>query len=209
MSNRVTKKVISGEANALNRTTRLQYTDGLLDIAQGTEVNQRLRNCINVIGVRIIAEIKNRSADPLLLNLAIIASKGTSGVETQDFFRDHATERAVDFGTALSSIEFHHLPINTDKYTVLRHKRYTLMPGASGGTNIITNQGKSWMTINWWQPIRRQVRYDTSNANNPEDGNVTFVYWADKFESASGTTTSTNQFAIAYRQVVHFKEIGD
>lgn len=182
---------------------------GLLDIAQGTEVNQRQRNVLNIQGIQILAEIKNRSADPLLLNIAVIASKGTSGIEVADFFRDQALDRACDFSSALSSIELHHLPINTDKYIVLRHKRYTLQPGATGGTNIITNHGQSWMTLDWWLPFKRQVRYDSSSANNPEDGNVTLVWWADKFESASGTVMSSNQFAIAYRHVCHFKELGE
>lgn len=155
-------------------------------------------------------EIKNRSAAPLYVNIAVLATRANVGVETADFFRGEGdNDRTTNFGTHLSAMQLHNLPINTDIYTVLRHKRYKIVAGETGGTNIQTHSGNSYLQLDWFIPFKRQMRWDTNNASPPESGHVNLVYWCDKFENAPGAASQINQMAFGYYCVTSFRDIGE
>lgn len=201
------KRFETDDSEIVSRDTRTQYIHSLLDIPQGTAINQRERNVINMRGIKLCMEIKSLCNEPLYINVAVLAPKdGVTAVSTNDFFRaSGATERARDFSITCNSNEFHCLPINTDRYTILKHKRLRIIPQGAGTTTTVSLNGFSYANLNWWIPIKRQIRFN-ADTGSPVSGEVSLVYWADKFHTAAGTAISTDQFSVMRRAVAYYRE---
>lgn len=201
------KKCAVVDTNPLLKDTRTLYTEELTTIPQGTDIDERERRIANLRGFKICAEIANKSTTPLYVNVAVISTKqGTesSGIETTDFFRAAAgASRARDFSTALNSNEMHCLPINTDRYIVLRHKRYRLIE--EGGTTFTSNSGNSFLNLDWYVKINRQIRWDSS-VGQPESGAVYLVYWFDLFQSPTLSTPVVSGVSTTWRAVAIFRD---
>jgi len=189
------------------KDTRTLYSVSVCRIPQGTEIDERLRRHINVRGFKMCWEVVNLTAIPVYLNVAVICPKQTTndGIEETDFFRDQTSNRSQNFSTSLTALEFHCLPINTDDYTVLKHKRYRLAPNGTS-TAFNPNAGASYKNIDWYVKLNRQVRYTGTESNKPTDGDVYVVYWCDRFGSASGSTAQSNTLQIYQRYLTYFRE---
>lgn len=203
VSNAKRSTVVDDTANFNSRSLDVK---SLLQIAAGTSINTRERHIINVRGIKICCEIKNTTAAPFYVNLAILAPKGNAtGVVTTDFFRDSGPTRARDFDTTLTSNELHCLPINADRYTVLRHKRFRLVPG-NAATATQSHQGYSYANYDVYIPIKRQIRYDTASSADPESGNIFVCHWGDRFDTAGGAASVANEYRVTMYAVTYFKE---
>lgn len=208
-SNCKTDILINNEG-PLEQGDRTQYNYPLINLQAGQEINQRNRQVVNFRGWKMDFELVNTQNSPLYFNIAIIATKGgsnTSEVVTADFFRYHNNDRAINFDTGRSGLEFHTLPINTDRYTVLKHKRMLLKPQRGDNQNFIyeDDSGRNYRRFRWYVKLKRQIRWDASQAV-PETGQVFLVYWAAKFGSFSNDSSSPNAFAIHKRIVQYFRD---
>lgn len=189
-----------------NRNSRTLYSEQLIEIPQGQDLDQREQHAIKVSGFKICMEIRNLANMPLYCNFAILSPKETSTISTADFFRRTAgNSRAEDFDTTLSANEMHCSGINTDKYTVLWHKRRSLVALASGG-NTVSLTGKSWMNLNFYKKIQRQVRFDSSTATSPTNGKVFFVYWFDLFGALGASPALTSVATVSLKTVCYFRD---
>lgn len=196
----------------VNRSTRILNTRTLLNIYKQDSFNdnldKRVRDIINVRGIKICGEWKNNSSYPLYLNVAVISPKdGVVNVSADDFFRSHsADKRSVNFSTALSSNQLHCLPVNSDKYTVLRHKRFTLGPDPTPLNNRPYSINKdNFLVMNWYLKLKRQIRFE-GDLNVPESGQVYLVWWADKFGTDATTAPAPDSYNNSLRAIVYFKE---
>lgn len=213
---RIGERVGSGGSKRLETTdtqnqvlnTRQLYQFGMMDIAQGTGIGERLRRVANVRGFKICMEVKNVSTEPMYFNVAVLSVKSgasQAGINNTDFFRaSNNFNRGVDFGVTLNSNEFHCLPINTDRYIILRHKRYRLVPPNAGST--VSHRGLSYMNINWYIPLKRQIRWDEDTATNPEAGAVFLVFWSDLMFTAAGGVSQIGAMNVSTRTVTYFRE---
>lgn len=172
-----------------NLSTRTLYSDELTNIPAGDERNERERNLVNLRGFKICATVYTRGSVPLYVNLAVLAPKvNQNPPATENFFRNPGQQRGQNFSNALTAMEFHCLAINTDKYTVLRHKRYRLGQAATS-TQFETHGGNpSYMNINWWIPMKRQLRYEDRTNDSPVDGICFFTYWFDRLNANGGSS---------------------
>lgn len=190
-----TKAFIQLNSNALNNSSRTLYTLNLTALQQGTEINNRLRQHSNIRGFKICMEISNTTNNPIYFNIAVIAPKRVADttvdtLPTANFFRAQGTSRSQDFSNALTGLEFHCLPINTDDYTVLKHRRQVLTTYAQPSTSWNRQYGSSFTNINWYIPLKRQSRYlQTEGRAGPTDGAVYLAYWFATYGSASGTAS--------------------
>lgn len=217
-SNQTYTSKASDTTNDLNeaaRSTRTLYAYSLTNLTKGTNENQRLRSMVNCRGFKICHEMRtsNNASAPLYANCAVIAPKHTEQardlIPLTEFFRANFTERSRDFNNSLTGLEFHCTPINTDEWVVLRHKRYILNPQSNSVYR--SEHGSTYKTINWWIPMKRQLRYNsTGNGldNLPTDGQVFFVFWFAAFGSASGATpaqlaSTTTKCIMYYREPKH------
>jgi len=205
-----TKRDESHNTAVLSRDTRSLYLYDLVRLSQGSDINDRERQLVNIRGCKMCMQFTNTSNDNLYLNVALIAFKGGSqeaSISTTDFFRaEGGLARSVNFDTTLDACEFHTLPINTDKYAVFQHKRYQLIPGSAVGGNKVALTGRNYMTLDWYRKINRQFRFDNATGNQPEDGQVWLVHWADKMDSESGQVVEVGQYTAKVRVISYFKD---
>ena len=98
----------------------------------------------------------------------------------------------------LTALEFHCLPINSDKWNVHKHVRTSLGPFSS-------TAGENTKTIDFYLPINRQIRY-LSSSTEPMGPQMFLVYWCDVQDTAATTTATTGLVNLQYRIVKYFKD---
>ena len=180
-----------------SQNNRTLYSQDLTYIAHtsSNEVNKRQRDMINLRGFRINLQFKRDVSvldRDLVLHMAIVHDKGRANaaltandpIAIGDFFRGNADNRAVDFSSGLSGIEFNNLGINTDLYTVLKRKDYVLKSPTQNGR--VGFRKKIYIKVN------RQIRYDNEIAGLNEevatDGRCFLVWW---YNAAWGENVSS------------------
>jgi len=182
---RVGERVGSGTAKRNDEKTngnlnsRTLYIQPLLNIPKGADIDQRERLVVNFRGVKfchsMILQNGTNTADgqQVYLNRVIVSEKGCDAEPaTNKFFRGNATDRGTTFSaTALSALDFHCLPLNTDKWNVHMHKRSKLAPYSS-------TEGKNARTFQHYFKLNRQIRY-LENDSIPIGKQVYYMYWFD------------------------------
>ena len=186
--------------------TRTRYDHTLLDIphqkADGIERAERSRQIANIRGFKICCGVNNERTNPLYINIAVLASKG-SGFTDNDFFRADGNERSVDFGTSLSSIQFRCCPVNSDKYHILMHRRL-LLNGSSAITGVDYTR-TSYNLIEKWVPLKRQIRYEDNEGATPTE-DIRLVWWADSMFQSAGAIAQVDAFRIQWKVVNYFRD---
>ena len=189
-------------------STRTLYFTELQDITKTTtnEIDKRQRDVVKLSGVKLCIEVNHLQTAPLLVNYAIVYDKrsndGTTTVNTGDFFRANGgTQRAKDFSTVLSSAEFHCLPLNTDRFTVLWHKRFKLgVNTPSGGYS--NNSRENYRMIQKYQKINKLIRYEDGSAQSK----IWLMWWCDLFSNPAATPAAANVLQYQHEGIVYFRE---
>lgn len=186
------------------------YTQNLTFIARGTTLSERQRDVINLRGFKIDAmfrTITQTTGSPLqsdiyFLNVAVIAPHERKDITEfpNEFFRarDSGDSRDTNFSSALGSIDLHTLPINTDRWTVLKHTRHKMPTFQSN----IPGWNKH---IEMYVPLNRQLTYSSSSAgtcNTP----VYFAYWVCRGFSTSQVDAATAFTDVQFRTTAFFRE---
>lgn len=204
------KSALINNATAIVRQSRQLYGLDLVTLQQGVNIQQRLRQHTKISGWKICMEIRCTLNTPVYLNVAVIAPKanGSAGgnqLDPTNFFRNNTDARSMDFSNARTALEFHCCPINSDDYTILKHKRYVLNTVNQPTTAWSKQSGSSWFNIDWWVPLKRQVRYIPGESTTATDGRVWLAYWYDVWHSPTGTT-AVNVATESLRVITYFRE---
>lgn len=192
--------------------TRQLYYAGMILCSQGaTRINDRLTNRINVRGVRFQATMTNNLPGPLLVNVAVISIKDWSGWDDQgigpsetNFLRGYNEERGISVGDSNFSLENHLNGINNDLYVVLKHKRYML--GGTSATAFNSPNKSSWRKMDWYIPLRRQIRFDADDSIIPSEGQLFWCVWCDKWQERDGGGITNDAITKQVRTLMYFKD---
>lgn len=183
-----------------SQSTRILSWSLLNLVAEGTGNAQRLRDTVNLRGFVIQANITSKFPDKILhFNWAVISPKNDLDVLVNtNFFRSYEDRRAQNFGdTDLSVVDYKLRPINTDKYNVLAHQRFTL--SAADGQD-----GRGYMRmIRKWIPLKRQLRFDTDTEERSYD-KIFFVTWCDINNTDTGASVA-NAVDIIVHNVAYWR----
>lgn len=202
------KRHIAVETDATDFNSRTYYAFNLTDIPQNTtnnDISARDRQVCYVSGFHICMEVRNQfSGIPCYLNVALVVPKASTTVNANDFFRGSGTDRSVNFDTSLSSIEFHCLPLNTDKFLVLKHNRYKLAPPTSAG--VETGMLSQFLNVDFYVPFKRQLRWRDNNSALADNGNAYVLFWCDGFLLPGGTAAATAAIKVSKRFITYFRE---
>lgn len=201
------KKISTSDTIAsITNTRSLQQLSLTSLITEGTLIHNRERKMINLRGFKICMQMNNKGPLPLHVSVAVISPKSGNSVTTVDFFRDTSgsNERARNFGTALSGVQYECLPINIDKYVVLRHKRYMLTPGGTVSPDFKSESGNSFLSLSWWLPINRQLRYNDTTGE-PEANAIFLVWWCDRHFATAGSGGAAD-LEILKHTICYFRE---
>lgn len=193
-----------------NLNDRTLTSVNLANIGHTTTNNQngRQRNILNLRGFKLCMEFKSLINEPLYVNIAVIVPRQGVTVATSDFFRANTSNRTQAFSnTILTSLEFHCLPINTDKYAVLMHKRFLLKSSDDFATNggFKEHAGKNYMNFMRYVKFNRQVRYSDNADVVPEQGAPYLCHWVSKWGDGVSVTQATS-YQVREHFVTYFKE---
>jgi len=185
---RKAKKRETLDINVIVDTVALSNS-ALTDIPKQPTIDARERHNVQLSGFRIKGEIMNMVGFPLYVNVAIVSNRDLGGGSAADeFFRNDGETRSVDFSDALSAMEIHGNPLNTDKFAVLKHMRYRLNANQTAAINpIIDGSGRHYMNIDWYQKINRNIQYDgDTSASIDATSNIQLLWWVDEWGRAAG-----------------------
>lgn len=185
--------------------SRVLYTKNLTDISYGEGEGKRERNIVNCRGFHIrmdwFSNLPSGSTTYYGCNVAAISPIGlASTASATDFFRylGANNEREISFSTSLTFMEMHKLPINTDKWTVLWHERFDLLPKSSGFTPFK-------QSIDKYIPLNRALTFSSEGVSSCQDP-VYLVYWYDIYPSTSGTLSTASAVHVQQFNVTYFRE---
>lgn len=200
------KRAVGSLVGALDSRTLQSLNMVALDKTTTNEIDKRQRDLVRFIGTKVCIQFRNDLTEPITVNVAVLHPRDQNTVSADKFFRSFGNERSQNFSTALSANELHCLPVNTDRYTVLKHQRMILgdIP-ASASARYGTNNNNSWKEVSFWIPLKRQLRYP-STGSQPEQGNVFLVWWCDKFLQPAGSTPTPDILSYDVKVYKYFKE---
>lgn len=196
----------NSDNSTLNAATLINVN--LLNLNHTTinNIDSRQRDIVNVRGIKIVMEARNNLTSPVYFNIAILATKIGSSISNTEFFRDYSTERSINFGDAsLGGLDYNRLPINTDRYQIMMHKRYRLRGyDLEAGTSYLNAGGVSYMNFTKYLKINKQVRYDGTSAFALTP--VFLVFWCSKFLDEAPADNTISTMAYSLRTTIFFKE---
>lgn len=195
-NNYSTRALHSIETIVLNRNT-----------LTAQDIRNRTRDTAIIKGIKICVQFRNFESHPLYCNYAVIHPKTSLGAGNQvpvtEWFRSYGEDRAVDFNPAtMNPNDFHCLPINTDRYVVIRHARFRLGPSGAMST------GANWLPIkemDMYIKLNRQIRWEGDSATDLREGQIYAVWWFDGPDSIAGTVPVASACRVLQRFVIYFK----
>lgn len=205
------------------KSTRQLYTRALVNdipgltatpgITSGAELNRRLSNTIKLSGMKICFTVRNVSTKPLWFHFAVVNLKQENTSISENMFRSQgtavdATENAVDFNhLTLSGMDMHCLPLNSDKFHILKHMKMEIMPDATTtATDYTNNSAKNYKFVDFYLDIKKNIRFRDSTDTTPESTDLYTIFWATHFGDAKGAAIATNQYEIQERVVTYFRD---
>lgn len=191
-------------------SSRTLHSDECILLNRNTAANNidnREKHTVVIKGIKFCVKVRNFETYPLWVNVAVIHPKTELGVgndiPNDEFFRSFGTTRSQDFDVnTMTPMDFHCFPINTDKYVVLRHKRFTLGPAGAFTT------GANWQPtklLDFYVKLNRQIRYAGDSATDLEEGQVYLAYWCDSPDSASNSPAVASSMQVDRRFITYFK----
>lgn len=188
------------------RATRTLYQQELTNISEGTSINLRLKQQIYVAGVRICFQYENEQDVPVTVNFCVVHDKqsnnAVSSININDFFRaTGATSRNMDFSNALTNNEFHCAPLNTDRFTVLKHERFMIGSRNNQGLSYSTTT-RSYGSMLRYVKIGRKITYEDTNCQSK----IWVMYWFDKFQEPATTAPTTGVVKVSEHYKLYFRE---
>ena len=206
------KRSLQQNSNASNFSSRTLNVKNLCQIPFGDDTDERQRHLINMRGFKLCFMVRNRTDRPVYWHWALISSKINlnNTPSTDNFFRGSGNQRGVDFANDLTSLEFHCLPINTDIYNILKHKKYRInsygRTTSADATTWQEHSGRNYMDVKAWIPLKRQLRFDNNTSDSPISGSVFLVHWCDQISTSGGVAPVSTVLSIQQRHIAYFRE---
>lgn len=176
---------------------------------KGTTRNTRDHDKIDCRGIRTDLYFQNMNVQPTIVNVAWIVNKAelaisdTNAINLVSFLRGYEENRGYTLdGTACGTIEGAFGQINSDLWSIIKHKRY-LLEGRLANQGLATN--KSYMMRKFWIPIRREFRFNNDTDAFPSNGNMYLVMWAS-LSNAGPATVLSNVVNYQQRTIMCFKD---
>lgn len=195
-------------SNAVGFYNRL-YSHPITWPSRGTNLDQRIRDVINLRGIKVCAEFHTTSTgtnEEFYVNYAIVTDKRRPNDATladTHFFRGTDQQRTVDFNSNQVGLGIHKhcIGLNTDRFTVFMHRRWKMTTGGSHNHILPTTK-----TIMKYIPIKRQIRF---NEDNTPDTKFWAVWWYTLVGTTQANIEGTadivhmNQHFVKYYRETH------
>ena len=194
-----------------SNSTKTFYSTALLGLALGDNIDQRPRDIANMRGIKLALKFENLvETDSMHVNVAVITRKDCTSTTTtpltEDFWRDPlGSSRGINWSTAHNALDMHTNMINTDRFLVHWHKRFTL--GAPGSSDAMRPY---YRIIEKYIPIKRQLRYDSSTTpgtvTQPINTNMWLVWYYSCCQDTIADTPQASAVATQQKGVMYFRD---
>ena len=171
------------------------------DVAASENITKRQRDTLHHKGVKVCFMCKNTRKQALFLNWAIVLPKAANTIGSLDLLRGDDQERDHPIDQNSTTMDLRCLPINTDRYIVLKHKRKTILPDSDKGTT--STEGRDLVVIEDYIKTNRQVFFDGDNAEPLQ--NMFMVWWVDYYGAPVGVKTASCE--VSWKIINYFKEV--
>lgn len=201
----------------------LVVSDNLLQITEGSGEHQRENRTINLRGIelrlRFDAGTKLWDAadaltpgcsnqTPIYFHMALVNPKHLKGNEkpsSVDWFRNYDSQRGQDFGD-ITNIPPKHViifnPINADLYNIFWHKRWKVRRAAS----FNNGRGPEFLFRKYIK-IKRQIRFETTEATSCVDGLFLCYWWTHKDTGRDLSPVNIQTFpSLTYQTIAFFRD---
>lgn len=171
------------------------------DVAADENISKRSRDTVMHKGVKVCFTCKNITTKAVFLNWGLVIPKAQNNVSNVNILRSNGQDRDVTLNNALSFMDLRCLPINTDMYRVLDHRRILIKPDSDKGVG--NADGGDLRVIEKYVKTNRQIFFDGSTATPLQ--NIFMVWWVDYYGSPTGSTSLTAD--VSWRLVNYFQDI--
>lgn len=193
------------DGKEITQIPRVRVTSGG---TQDIDDTVREGNLILIKGVSIKGIFGNNytagGGGPLFVNIAVIGARtadSTVNVDSDFFRRPGYSTRYADFtSTSLTGLDRAKLPINTDKYVVLHHSRFSLGTKGSGWSN-----DSVYKSINKYIPINRQIGYRNHEATSAE-ARIWVIYWCGGWNQGAGALNQVDGMLRSVDVKTYFRD---
>lgn len=192
------------KTNLTNINPETLYQVPLLDIVKEssgvTAYDRRKTDHVNFRGIKFCVNCRAEGAlgtAVAWMNIAIISPRtdltSSEAIPNAEFFRNpNGTSRGTNFDDASqNNVDYKCNAINTDKYNI--HKRSSFVIGPSNST-----EGNKNGYLEWYMPIKRQIRYNGGSSIKPEGKNMYMVWWFST--SDGGTPANSVRFQYSFKK---------
>lgn len=202
-----TKREQTFEQTDVGTDTRTLYFNEITLLGGGSGEDERHRQLVNCKGFELAFHYYHTENQPMFLNVAVIAPKHTAaGVGTVDFFRSPNGDRGENFGIQLSGLEMHYYPINTDKYSIIRHYRYQCGPRIDGPQYNSDTGNANYISRKFYIPINRQLRYENTIATSCSTP-IYLCWWTDRMRTPQTQAAVTGVTSFSFMKTMFYTDV--
>lgn len=183
-------------------------TVGVTSIEQGTAINQRERQLVQLRGFKIHYVARNLVGLPVYNRLALVRFKyrsdaGTSPDIDTDFFRGQLSKRAIPFTSVANAQHLYDYSINTDKFEVLWDHKFILYGNNLPGT---AEEAAFTKFVDKFVPCNKVIHYDDTTSFSDNDG-IYLIHWCAAYNNNTITPVTgqvyTRGHVTTFFQDVH------
>lgn len=171
------------------------------NVAANDSINKRSRDIIHHKGSKICFDIKSRLKVPVYFNWAIVIPKSNTFVSASEILRADGLERDTGVDNTATYMDLRCLPINTDLYSVVKHKKLVLLPDSDKSAN--PNEGRDYRMFEHYIKTNRKIYFNGDTATPQQ--NMFMIWWVDYFNSPTGTTALTAD--VNWKIVDYFHDV--
>lgn len=169
------------------------------DVAANENISKRQRDTILHKGVKVCFTCKNIRKEVVFLNWAIVTPKAANAIDSTNILRGEAEERYLPVNNQQTTMDLRCAPINTDRYNVHMHKRYTIKPDSDKSANV--KEGSDLVIIEKYIKTNRQLFFNGDQANPLT--NMYMIYWVDYYGSPTGVNALTAECSWKFINYFH------
>lgn len=172
-------------------------------ILRGADPGDRLRNYVDLIGIKIrmIAENNTNSPDERGIFHVCVAqdkSQETDIVGNTDnnlnFFSD-PSRNAEGYGginfNDLSILPYdkNMMAVYKRRWTVFMHKKISIMSRSTSGSNLVQNRIPNTQYRQWYVPVKQRIWFDPTKAG-PSQRPINILYWWEPYDLGASNLAS-------------------
>lgn len=203
------------DGGGLIGTNRLQ-SPAVLGITRRSTTTQGLNNReddqIYLSGIKLSMFLQDNISESTApyceyVNVALVSFKGSvTSANTQLFSSPAGTARASNFdNVALTPLERHSLPINSDNFIVHFHKKIILSHWAGASVDADGGTAPKNYYIDTYCPIKRQIRFNSATGLPETEFRLLFWCGIPGEAAADPVPTTANALNYEYNVVAYFR----